>query len=251
MEIDSAYLFMPLVAIFAFFLKGITGTGTATMTIALSSFFIDPKLSVILVSVMNIYGGLTMAGMDRVPLPMKFWTAIAATMIIGSVLGAIALTLLEQNIFKIILGCSFLLSAIWFARKPFKPIQTAVVKEKAEYLDLLVGTFAGFCGGFIGSNAPPLVFHFGSYLDKRTLRRLLILIFIPAAFAQTGTFWATGLLTMDVFYLSLTTIPGMFLGIYLGNKSFHFVSENLFRKILAVLLVIVSCRLIFLGITTL
>lgn len=251
MEIDSAYIFIPLIAVLAFFLKGIMGTGTATVMVALSSFIIDPKVAVVLISVVNIYGGLRMARMDPVPLPLGFWGTISLAMGVGSVIGALALSALEQNVFKIILGTSFLLSAFWFFKKPFKEKQSAEIKRNANTKDIAVGTFAGFCGGFIASNAPVLILHFGSYLDKRTLRRLLVLIFIPAAFAQAATFWAAGLLTLDVFYLSLTTIPGMFLGIYLGNKSFSLISENMFRKILAALLVVVSCRLIFLGISAL
>ncbi len=115
-------------------------------------------------------------------------------------------------------------------------------------MDLGVGAFAGFCGGFIGINAPPLVLHFSRNLDKRLLRRLLVLIFIPAAMAQTATFMANGLFDRQIMVWGLLMLPAMILGIWLGNRTFNSISEGMFRRILGLLLVFVSFRLILRGI---
>ena len=104
--------------------------------------------------------------------------------------------------------------------------------------------FAGFCGGFIGINAPPLVTHFGSILSKSHLRKLLVFIFIPAAFAQTATFAFTGLLTIEIIRLGLLMIPGMIVGIYIGNRAHLTFSERKFKIILGLFLVIVSLKII-------
>ena len=111
-----------------------------------------------------------------------------------------------------------------------------------------MGGFAGFCGGFVGINAPPLVLYFSRCLDKRHLRRLLVLIFIPAAVAQTGTFVVNGLFDRQVLIWGLLSIPSMIVGIYLGNHTFHRISEKGFRRALGMLLVFVSVRLILKGV---
>lgn len=112
------------------------------------------------------------------------------------------------------------------------PQRNAEVPARASIADLGVGGFAGFCGGVIEINAPPLIIHFGCYLDKRHLRRLLVLIFIPAAIAQTAMFYMNGLLSTQIAIWGVLILPSMFLGIYLGNHSFHNLSEVWFRRVL-------------------
>ena len=114
-------------------------------------------------------------------------------------------------------------------------------------MDLGVGALAGFCGGFIGINAPPLVLHFGRHLDKRYLRRLLVLIFIPAAMAQTATFALNGMLSRRVLLWGALMLPSMVAGIYLGNRTFRRISETWFRRVLGLFLAVVSVRLILKG----
>lgn len=246
---ESHYLLMPLIALIAFFLKGITGTGTSTVIVALASFVISPKWAVILASFINIFGGLAMARVDPIPLARRYWLSIAITMIAGSIIGAWTLSIVSNQLFNLALGMAFLLSSLWFLIKPSpNQLSEKTTPAKASVADLTVGTFAGFCGGFIGINAPPLILHFGRMLDKRRLRRLLVLIFIPAAIAQTVTFAAAGLLNSEIISIGLLMLPTMVLGIYLGNKAHFRISEQAFRRLLGVFLLIVSVRLLLKGI---
>ncbi|SDO68285.1 sulfite exporter TauE/SafE family protein [Desulforhopalus singaporensis] len=245
------YLLIPLVAIAAFFLKGVTGTGTTTVIVALGSFFIDPKLTVVLASFINIFGGISMIRIDPVPISSRYWIPISLLMVAGSIAGASALNVIAARHFQLILGAAFFLTALWFLFHVPAPKQQRPLPARAGSLDLGVGTFAGFCGGFIGINAPPLVLHFGRNLDKRHLRRLLVLIFIPAALAQTATFVANGLFDLKVVTLGILMLPAMFIGVWLGNRTFNYISETMFRRTLGLLLVFVSIRLIFKGVSVL
>ena len=245
------YLLIPLVSLAAFFLKGVTGTGTTTVIVALGSLFIDPKLTIVLASFINIFGGLSMVRVDPVPLSRRYWMPISLLMIAGSVAGAVALNVIPSQQFQLILGGAFLLIALWFLFRVPAPQEISEPPTTAGGMDLGVGTVAGFCGGFIGINAPPLVLHFSRSLDKRRLRRLLVLIFIPAAMAQTATFVANGLFDRQVMVWGLLMLPAMFVGVWLGNRTFHHISESMFRRTLGLLLVFVSIRLILKGISSL
>lgn len=231
----------------AFFLKGVTGTGTTTVIVAICSLIIEPKLTIVLASFINIFGGLSMVRIDRVPLAPRYWMPIAVLMVVGSVLGAIALKHVPNQQFQLILGVVFLLTALWFLFRVPQPRDKPHPPASANSMDLGVGTLAGFCGGFIGINAPPLILYFSRYLDKRYLRRLLVLIFIPAAMAQTATFIINGLFDKRILIWGILMLPSMLAGIYLGNHTFHRISENWFRRALGVILVVVSARLIFRG----
>ena len=160
-------LLIPLVALAAFFLKGVTGTGTTTVIVALGSLVIEPKLTIVLASFINIFGGLSMIPVDPVRLAGRYWIPIALLMIAGSILGALALKFIPNRQFQLILGTAFLLTALWFVVKTPGVRPASGQPHRANGADLGVGAFAGFCGGFIGINAPPLVLHFSRYLDKR------------------------------------------------------------------------------------
>ncbi len=236
---------MPVIALIAFFLKGITGTGTSTVIVALASFVISPKWAVILASFINIFGGLAMVYVDPIPLTKRYWLSITVTMIMGSIIGAWTLSIVSNELFNIVLGAAFLLASLWFLfNSSQEKLSEKPAPSTASAEDLTVGTFAGFCGGFIGINAPPLILHFGRMLDKRRLRRLLVLIFIPAAIAQTATFTVAGLLDREIIIIGLLMLPTMVLGIYLGNKAHFRISELAFRRLLGAFLLIVSLRLL-------
>lgn len=242
------YLYLILIGFFAFFLKGITGTGTTTVIVALCSLIMDPKETIVLASFINIFGGLTMIRVDPVPLSGKYWGPVALLMIIGSVLGAIALKYIPRHEFQLLLGGVFLLAALWFFFRIPRLRNNSEPPGKAGAMDLGIGGLAGFCGGFIGIQAPPLVLHFGRSLDKRYLRRFLVLIFIPAAMAQTATYVINGLFQEKILIRGLIVIPSMLAGVYLGNHIFHRISENLFRRALGLLLAVISARLLWKGI---
>lgn len=246
MHMDT--LLIALVALAAFFLKGITGTGTTTVIVALGSFFIDPKLTIVLASFINIFGGLAMLRVDPVPLARCYWVPVSLFMVAGSVAGAMALKVIPNRQFQLILGAAFLLTALWFLLRVPAPRLHRDAPGRARTPDLGIGAFAGFCGGFIGINAPPLVLHFGRNLDKRLLRRLLVLIFIPAALAQTATFCWNGLLSSRVVVWGIWMLPAMGLGIWMGNRTFHRISETAFRRTLGLFLIFVSFRLLMRGI---
>ena len=239
------YLLIPIVGFIAFFIKGVIGTGTTTVIVALCSLIIEPKLTIVLASFINIFGGISMIRIDPLPLAPRYWIPIAVLMVVGSVFGAIALKHIPNQQFQLILGIAFLLTALWFLFRAPKSIGTSTPPIKASLPDLGVGSFAGFCGGFIGINAPPLVLHFSRYLDKRYCRRLLVLIFIPAALAQTVTFIINGLFERKILLWGLLLCPSMIAGVYLGNRTFHRISESWFRRALGCFLVFVSIRLIF------
>ncbi|MFW2369118.1 MAG: sulfite exporter TauE/SafE family protein [Desulforhopalus sp.] len=241
------HLLIFMISLAAFFLKGVTGTGTTTVIVALASLFIDPKMTIVLASFINIFGGLSMVRVDPVPLSRRYWMPISLVMIVGSVVGAITLDIIPRQQFQLILGGTFLLIALWFVFRIPAPREISEPPTKAIGMDLGVGAAAGFCGGFIGINAPPLVLHFSRSLDKRRLRRLLVLIFIPAAMAQTATFIANGLFSRQVLVWGLLMLPAMCVGIWLGNRTFQHVSESMFRRTLGLLLVFVSIRLIVKG----
>lgn len=236
------------VSFFGFYLRGMTGTGTGTVMMALATMVIDPKIAVVIVSFLSLVSGLVMLPLDRVTahLPLLFWLPIAVTMSLAGACGAWALGHVPPDLFRLILGGAFLLLAVWFFVQPYNGAG-GKAPPRASALSLVVAAFSGFCGGFMAVNAAPLVAYFGRLLDKAHLRRLFILIFLPAAGAQTATYAATGLLTREALAYSLCLLPMMALGLWMGNRGFRAMPEQFFRHVLAALVFVSAVRLIWQG----
>ena len=241
------YTLIALIGLAAFYIKGITGTGTTTVIVALGSFVIDPKLTIVLSAFVNIFGGLQMLRVDPVPMAPRYFGWIAFFMVIGSVIGAFALKYTPSKEFQIVLGFVLLAAAIMFFVQKKASGETGPSPNRADGGDMFAATISGVFSGYVGISAPPLVYYFGRYLNKRYLRRLLVLVYIPAVTAQTIVFVLNGLFTTEVLIWGLLMFPSMFFGVHLGNLTFNMISESLFRKALGFVLIVASLRLLALG----
>ena len=240
-------LALPIVAFLAFLLKGIAGIGVSTVAVPILSLIIGAKQIVVLSSIVNVIGGLVMYRIDPQPASRRYWWPIAALMIIGAVLGGIALKLTPFKSFEKILGIAILAAGIWFiiwrGRQKSHSFQERM-PQKGCVKDYVIGFLGGLSGGFVGINSPIFILYFGSYLAKGPLRRLLVLILLPSAVAQVATYTSLGLMNSQILLYSLISLPGLLLGIYIGNRTFFKISEKIFGIILGGVLIVLSWGLI-------
>jgi uncharacterized membrane protein YfcA len=240
-------LALPTVAFVAFFLKGIAGIGVGTVAIPILSLIIGAKQIVVLSSIVNVIGGLVMSRIDPQPAKSRYWWPIAIAMIIGTVLGGIALKLTPLKSFEKILGIAILSAGIWFIIWRGKQKSNSFLEQlpaKAGLKDYLIGFLGGLSGGFVGINSPIFILYFGSYLAKGPLRRLLVLILLPSAVSRVATYTSLGLMNSRIVLYSLIFLPGLLLGIYFGNRTFFRISEKVFGTILGGVLILLSWGLI-------
>jgi uncharacterized membrane protein YfcA len=240
-------LALPVVAFLAFFLKGIVGIGVGTVAIPLLSLIIGAKEVVVFSSIVNVIGSLVMFRMDPQPASRRYWWPIAALMIIGAVFGGIALKLTPLKSFEKILGIAILAAGIWFIIWRGKQKSDAFreqMPDTASFKDDVIGLFGGFTGGFVGINSPIFVLYFGSYLAKRPMRRLMVLILMPLHIAQVIIYYTLGLVGSQILIYALIALPGLLLGIYYGNRTFFRISEKIFGTIMGAVLILLSWGLI-------
>ncbi len=240
-------LALPVVAFMAFFLKGIAGIGVSTVAVPILSLIIGAKQIVVLSSIVNVIGGLVMYRIDPRPASHRYWWPIAALMIFGAVIGSIALKLTPLESFEKILGIAILGAGIWFIIWRGKQNASSFqeqLPQKGCVKDYVIGFLGGLSGGFVGINSPIFILYFGSYLAKGPMRRLLVLILLPSAVSQVATYAALGLINSQTLLYSLISLPGLLLGIYIGNRTFFRISEKVFGTILGAVLIVLSWGLI-------
>ena len=240
-------LILAVVAFFAFFLKGMTGFGPAMVIISLGALFFPPHQIIAAGAVLDCIAGAVLlknAGMKDNP---GFLSGILLSMAAGVVLGAISLRYISPTFFTLLLGLAIFVVSLWliiFRGRPSSSPLLAALPNEPSRSDLIYSCIAGFSGGLIGIDGPPIVWHFGRHYNKEVFRSLLVTVFLVAALVRVGSYSIMGLVTESVITLVAVSIPGLLLGLYFGSKAFIKISERNFSMVMGVVLLVISCRIL-------
>jgi len=247
--IEPVYIMLPLIALAAFVLKAATGFGPAIVVIALGSLLMAPQEVIATSSILDMTAGALLLLMDRPRGKLGFWLALSAAIVSGAVIGGLLIITIPERWFDWIFAVVIFVLGVWFI---FGRGRTAdnggLVDElpsRCDAADLGMTFFGGFCGGLFGISGPPILWQFGRKFAKHAFRQTLIPIFFAAALARTVTYASTGLVTGQVLLYVLAALPGLLLGIYLGNKVFFRLSETWFNRVAGVVLIVVAIQLVF------
>lgn len=109
------------------------------------------------------------------------------------------------------------------------------------------GAASGLANGAFGTGGPPVIlFYFASPAGAAAGRASVIAFFLMTDIIGLGFQWREGLVTGDSFLRAATFLPPLFLGVWLGSRSFKGTDPARFRSwvilILAVLAVITAAK---------
>jgi uncharacterized membrane protein YfcA len=230
-----------LIVLSAYFIRGITGFGSALICVPLLALshplqFAVPLVVALDFTASSILGGASMQNADwaeiRILLPFGA---------IGACIGAFALLKLPANPVLLMLGVFTMYSGF---HNSFG-VQTAGRISQAWALP--AGLVGGAAGALFGTGSPPYIFYLTRrLLDKGAVRSTFSwLIAIDGGF-RLGLFLIAGLLLnheLQITY-ALALVP-MAMGLYMGNKvHLDITSEGMLK--LVGLLVVVSGAMLFL-----
>ena len=241
------YILLPLIAFLAFIVKAMTGFGPAIVVISLGSLIIAPHTIIATSAILDFLAGMILLRLDWSGKATRFWLPLAAAIVIGSVLGAVFLKLIPPSQFNIMLAIVIFLLGLWFAFGR-DGTNTAglrkTLKNHCSTLDVLFTFVGGVCGGLFGISGPPIIWHFGRQYAKTAFRQIVVPIFLAAAVARIVTYSAVGIVNVKVLAYVAAGLPGLLLGLFVGNKIFYQLSEKLFSRIVAVILIAVAVKLL-------
>ena len=241
-DIDlSATIVVGSVVFFAFFVRGVSGFGSATIAIPLMAHVVPLKLAVPLLLVLDFLATLATLRIDRHLVDQTEVRRLIPYAVIGVVVGALLLTRLAPGYLLAGLGT---LVIFFGARTLSNPAGDTPVSH---WWAMPAGLTGGVFGGMFGSGAAtPYVIYLSHRLrDKRRVRAT----FSGFAFFDYGfrivTFIATGLLLQwTLGPLFAIGIPAMATGLYLGNRLHHRISNEQALRVIGVLLILCGLSLL-------
>jgi len=102
---------------------------------------------------------------------------------------------------------------------------------------VLTGVIAGALGATFGTGGPPLVIYFyRRRWPKELTKACLQLMFAWNVATRSVGYVAEGLITAELLLKAAVICPAVIVGTLLGERLFHSISQEAFRRVIAVLL---------------
>ena len=212
------------ILLFSSFIQSITGFGFAVVGTPLLLFFMEPRQVVSLMAVgallLNVMVIYKTRGMSD---PKVVWPLFAASLL-GIIPGVYILKVIDAGFLKLCIGIVILLVSLFMA-------SNYVVKIKHQRLaTVIIGIVSGFMGGSTSLSGPPVaLFLMNQQQDKEAFRANLVRFFCLGNIATLIIMYYMDTVDIGVFIQLLYAIPGILVGVYLGEKAFTKVSPVFFK----------------------
>ncbi len=220
---------------FAAALQGLSGFGFSILALPLLTLFLSPRLIVPILLLYSMIINLVVLRSSYKELRWKENLMLFFCGILAMPIGVHILVNLNENILKAFIGAVI----IGFSIFSFKGYQ---IKLKNDNLAMAIsGIFSGILGGSISMSGPPIIiFLKNKKVGKHSFRGNLAIYFFILNIFSIPVFYWNGLLTAEVFELSLRFLPGLLIGVVLGNFLSHKIKESSFHDLTLILLFIIG-----------
>ncbi len=227
------YLFLS--ALFAYFIKGITGFGNTLVIGALFSFVISNRLTTPVDLLLGIPTNIYMVWRERKNISYNIVIPLSIMLLAGIIPGTMLLKLGSDWILKAILG----IVVIGLALEMLTRKQNNLTEKKTNPVFLIgIGILSGILAGMYGIGAL-LVAYVSRTTDNRSqFRANICFVFLVDNIFRFFLYLYTGLLNKKVIIMALMLSPAVILGMYLGIKVDKKMNEASVRRAVIALLMI-------------
>jgi len=162
---------------------------------------------------------------------------MAGPLVVGTVVGALTVTLLPGKVLLGVVGLAVLGLAVQLLRTG-QPTLTRTGRSIPLTVSCLL---AGLSGGLVGMSGPFIVAGTARF-DKGEMRRLLVAVFLIEGVVKVVLYTVTGTITVQSLQLTAVGGPAILAGLTVGIWLHRRVSQALFIKVIGWLLVIIAIQ---------
>ncbi len=208
---------------------GITGFGSALVTIPLSTFLVPLPFALAMFSLLDLTNALRVGLEDPKNAVRSEWMRMLPTILAGTVLGVTLLVNLPRKAAMLALAAFIIAMGVsTFARG-------GAARTIGRGWAYLAGLGGGLTSTLFGAGGPPYAIYLSRRgLTKEQYRATLGRCTILSISMRVVAFIASGLLLdWRVWLTALFVFPGSWLGITLATRMFHRMSRELLMRIVA------------------
>jgi len=225
---------------------GITGFGTALVTVPLATHFVPLQFALALFVLLDLANSSRIGFENPKNAVKSEWTRLIPTILAGTVVGATLLVSLPRAAATFALGLFVLLFALYSLLK--RPDPERVVSSGWAWL-------AGFAGGItsavFGAGGPPYAMYLSQRgLTKEQYRATLGLATLTSISIRTVAFFIMGfLLDPKVWLYAAFVVPAGMAGIWAASHLFRRISREMLMRVVALMLLASGASLILRSLT--
>ncbi|HET7480134.1 MAG TPA: sulfite exporter TauE/SafE family protein [Rubrobacteraceae bacterium] len=230
----SAALLVALVAAFlAGTVSGLTGFGLALISTPLLLFVYEPRTVIVLSAILSIFINLAVVWDSWREAHRRLVVSLFLPALVGIVAGAEVLRAVDAVYIRLGVGIVVVISALLLVREVRLP------GADTRWGTLVAGTASGALSTSTGLAGPPIVLLLASRgLPKHDFRGTSALYFLFTSIAGIAVLSLRGLVDAGQLPLALALIPASFLGKALGTSFLKRFSENAFRVLTLVIVIL-------------
>lgn len=224
------------------FVKGVTGLGmpTVSMAILTATLGLKPAMALLLVPsfVTNVWQALT--GGHLAAILRRLWPLLAA-LCLTTWLGVAILAQTRGNLLAAVLGAAVLAYALTGLAK----VELPQPGPRESWLSPLIGAVSGMLNGMTGVFVVPGVLYLQSLrLPREAFIQAMGVLFATSVTALAACLGNRHLLTLDLALLSAGAVVPALIGMGLGQIVRRRLSESLFRRIFFSALLVIGAYII-------
>lgn len=225
-------------------LRGITGFGFAIAAVPVISLFMSPELTVAYITLLQALIGLydVPTCYKKAHWPSVGWLSVSS--IVGIPIGVYLLTMLDDNVVRILIAGVVILAILGLISKKGLPLKANAKSA------IPCGVFGGLFAGLASMAGPPTVLYFlGSGIKPAQARASMILFFFFTSLITIPFLYQAELIDNTMFIYALIGLPVFIIGGKIGELIFKRTSDIGYKKISIILLIITALLAAIKGIT--
>ncbi|HET7671612.1 MAG TPA: sulfite exporter TauE/SafE family protein [Burkholderiales bacterium] len=213
---------------------GITGFGSALVTIPLATHLVPLQFALALFAVVDLCCALSVGLENPKNAVRAEWTRLVPMILVGTVLGVTLLVNLPRATGMLLLGIFIVSYAVY----------TLLRRGGAKVIKPAWAWVAGLCGGItstlFGAGGPPYAIYLSSRgLTKEQFRATMGFATMTSIGLRVTAFLVTGLLLdKEVWLAILVAVPAALLALFFAKKLFHRISRDILMRAVALLLLV-------------
>jgi uncharacterized protein len=228
-------IFLFISALFAYFVKGITGFGNTLVMGPLFSFVISNRLITPVDLLLSIPTNVYIVWRERKNISMKVVIPLSIMLLAGIIPGTFLLKVGNDWILKSILGVIIVGIAIEMLTR--KPNISGTTKTNPILL-IFIGIMSGILAGLYGIGVLLIAYISRTTDNKSEFRANICCVFLVDNIFRFFLYLYTGILNKEAFSMTLFLLPAVIIGMMIGVKVDSNMKEETVKKSVVVLLII-------------
>lgn len=240
---DTTLIFVSMIIALAGFTQGLTGFGSALVSVPLLSLIVGAQTAVPIAGIFGWLVTLPIVWKMRPHIQHRTGLILFAGSIPASFVGAKLLASLPSHYILLTMGIVLVISSLHSLRST-KPL----FRKTSIPVTVGAGFTSGILGASVGESGPPVIAYTSMQpWSADQVKSTLAFFFMLQMIGANISFWNEGLITEKVVSLVMSAMPAFVVGLAGGMVAYHFMQKYKidYHRIVHCFLLVMGCALVF------